>query len=339
MPLRYFSSRLAPFGEGRIARAAFRWRWLVAIGALVLGGSQLFPAPSRPLGQPLQSNGIPAEEPITPIPAPPAIDPRKTKLGERLFSDVRLSRDNSRSCTSCHDLGTNGASRKDHDVGFDGSDLPLNTLTVFNSALSFRFGWEGKVRTLESDVKASLENPQIMGSSISGLAEKLAADPDIRREFTAVYGKGPDAGNLVDVMASFERSLVTPGSRFDRWLAGDAAALSAEELDGYRLFKSLGCVSCHQGVSIGGNLFERHGIFHPLASPQPEILRVPSLRNVATTAPYFHDGSAQTLDDAVRKMGRAQLNSTLTDQQVKAIVAYLQTLTGNYRGTPVGAPP
>jgi cytochrome c peroxidase len=112
-----------------------------------------------------------------------------------------------------------------------------------------------------------------------------------------------------------------------------------EEQDGYRLFKSLGCVSCHQGVNIGGNLFERHGIFHPLASPKPEILRVPSLRNVATTAPYFHDGSTQALNDAVRKMGLAQLNSTLTDQQVKAIVAYLQTLTGKYRGVPVGAAP
>ena len=103
------------------------------------------------------------------------------------------------------------------------------------------------------------------------------------------------------------------------------------------MFKSLGCVSCHQGVNIGGNLFQRHGIFHPLASPKPEILRVPSLRNVATTPPYFHDGSAPTLEDAVRKMGMAQLNSTLTDQQVKAIVAYLRTLTGKYRGVPVGA--
>jgi cytochrome c peroxidase len=339
MPLRYISSRLTLFGEGRIARAGFRWRWLVAIGALVLGGLQLFPAPSQPLGRPLESNGVPAEEPITPIPPPPAIDPRKIKLGERLFGDARLSRDNSRSCTSCHDLGTNGASSRDHDVGFDGSDLPLNTLTVFNAALSFRFGWEGKLRTLEADVKASLENPRIMGSSISGLVEKLAADPNIRREFIAVYGSGPNADNIVDALASFQRTLVTPGSRFDRWLTGDAAALSTEEVDGYRLFKSLGCVSCHQGVNIGGNLFERHGIFHPLASPRPEILRVPSLRNVATSAPYFHDGSAQNLDDAVRKMGLAQLNSTLTDQQVKAIVAYLQTLTGNYHGTPIGAPP
>jgi cytochrome c peroxidase len=244
-----------------------------------------------------------------------------------------------RSCSSCHDIGTNGASPRSHDVGLDGSNLPLNTLTVFNATLNFRFGWEGKFRTLGQDAIASLQSPQIMGTSISEVAEKLNADPSMRQEFYAAYGSIPDAENILDAVETFERSLVTPGSRFDRWLAGDAAALSANELDGYQLFKSLGCVSCHQGVSIGGNLFQRHGIFHPLASPKPEILRVPSLRNVAATPPYFHDGSAPTLDDAVRKMGYAQLNSTLTDQQVNAIVAYLQTLTGNYRGSPVGASP
>jgi len=113
--------------------------------------------------------------------------------------------------------------------------------------------------------------------------------------------------------------------------------LSAEEQHGYRLFKSLGCISCHQGVNVGGNLFERHGIFHPLASPKPEILRVPSLRNVATTPPYFHDGSAPTLDDAVRRMARAQLDQTLSDEQVQAIVGFLNTLTGAYREAPVVA--
>jgi len=112
--------------------------------------------------------------------------------------------------------------------------------------------------------------------------------------------------------------------------------MSPEEQNGYGLFKSLGCVSCHQGVNIGGNLFQRHGIFQPLASPLPEILRVPSLRNVASTAPYFHDGSAPTLEEAVRRMGAAQLNSVLTAPQVAAIVAYLRTLTGTYRGRPVG---
>src|SRR5260370_22018329 len=217
----------------------------------MLGGWQVCSRPSQTLGQPFESNGATGEEPIRPIPAPQKIDPLKIKLGERLFGDPRLSHDNSRSCSSCHDLGTNGATTKDHDVGLDGASLPLTTLTRFNVALSFRFGWEGKFRTLESDTKASLENPQIMGASISKLAEKLAADPNMRRQFTAVYGSGPDATNIVDAIAGFERTLMTPGSRFDRWLQRDAAALSRDELTGYRLLKVLGCGSCQQGVTIG----------------------------------------------------------------------------------------
>ena len=287
----------------------------------------------------LESTSTTAKEPVTPIPEAVIADPLKVRLGERLFGDTRLSHDNSRSCSSCHDLGANGAGRSSHDIGLDGSELPLNTLTIFNAALNFRFSWEGKFRTLESDALASLESPRIMGSSSSEVLEKLKADPAVRREFAAAYGRGPDIANVLDAIATFERTLVTPGSRFDQWLTGDATALSEDELNGYRLFKSMGCVSCHQGVNIGGNLFQRHGIFRPLAAPLPEILRVPSLRNVATTPPYFHDGSAPTLDDAVRKMAAAQLNSTLTDQQVSAIVAYLQTLTGQYRGVPVGAAP
>jgi cytochrome c peroxidase len=319
----------------RIAR--YPLRSAVVVCASIFGGLQLSPAASQLADQLLQSGSTTAKEPITPIPEAATADPLKIALGERLFGDPRLSHDNSHSCSSCHDLRTNGAGRNSHDVGLDGSDIALNTLTVFNAALSFRFGWEGKFRTLESHTTHSLENPQILGSSAAEAAEKLNADPGMRRVFVAAYGRSPDPANVLDAIASFERTLVTPGSRFDRWLAGDATALSAEELNGYRLFKALGCVSCHQGVNVGGNLYQRHGIFHPLASAQPVILRVPSLRNVATTPPYFHDGSAPTLDDAVRKMGYAQLNSTLTAQQVTAIVAYLQTLTGNYRGVPVEA--
>lgn len=318
-----------------------RWRSVGAIGALLLVCLHPSQAPSLApfqLPWPVPEASRP-EEPITPMPPAPEIDPLKVELGEHLFSDIRLSVDNSRACSSCHDVRANGASTKRHDLGRDGSELPLNTLTVFNSSLSFRFGWEGKYRSVEADVSASLVNPQIMGSNLAGLAEKLDLDPGMRAAFITAYGRRPDPGNIVDAIASFQRTLVTPGSRFDRWLAGDRAALSDKELNGYKLFKSLGCVSCHQGVNIGGNLFQRHGIFHPLAAPDPAILRVPSLRNVATTAPYFHDGSAPTLDDAVRKMGFAQLNATLTDQQVEALVAYLNSLTGQYRGVPVGGGP
>ncbi|MCC8935530.1 cytochrome-c peroxidase [Bradyrhizobium sp. CCBAU 51753] len=314
-----------------------RRRRVLAVCALTLGCLLTSPAPSQMPAPAPVSNG--AQEPITPIPAPPAIDPLKVKLGERLFNDARLSHDNSQSCSSCHDLGANGASAARFDYGVDGGQQRFNTLTVFNSTLNFRFGWEGKVRTIEDDIKALLESPRIMGSSLAEVTMKLDSDSEMRASFAAAYGRRPDAASIVDAMASFSRTLVTPGSKFDRWLTGDAAALSDDELDGYRLFKSLGCVSCHQGVNVGGNLYQRHGIFHPLASPEPAILRVPSLRNVATTPPYFHDGSAPTLDDAVRKMALAQLNARLTDAQVKALVAYLQSLTGEYRGVPVGAAP
>jgi cytochrome c peroxidase len=281
--------------------------------------------------------GAAVQEPITPIPPAPATDPLKLALGERLFADPQLSRDGSRACTSCHDIHTNGADANRHDKALDGSEIPFNTSTVFNASLSFRLGWEGKLRTLEAQAEASLENPLRMGTSIDHVLRRLSADHELVHQFEAAYGRGPDRAGLLDAIATYERSLVTPGSRFDHWLGGDPAALSAEEQDGYQLFKSIGCISCHQGVNVGGNLFERQGIFHPLVSPPPEIVRVPSLRNVATTPPYFHDGSAPTLDEAVRRMGNAQLDQTLSDQQIKSIAAFLDTLTGTYRGAPVVA--
>ena len=156
-----------------------------------------------------------------------------------------------------------------HDVGLDGATLPLNTLTVFNAALSFRFGWEGKLPHRSSrTVKASLENPQIMAQQLSPSSRKSSTPIlDCAESSWPSTAAALTPDNVIDALASFQRTLVTPGSRFDRWLAGDAGALSPEEQDGYSLFKSLGCVSCHQGVNIGGNLFQRHGIFHPLASP------------------------------------------------------------------------
>jgi cytochrome c peroxidase len=273
------------------------------------------------------------------VPPPPAANPLKLALGERLFADPRLSHDGSLTCSSCHDMHSNGADGKKQRVARDGSMPPFNTPTVFNAALSFRLNWEGNFRSLEAHTESSLGDAANMATNANEVLEKLNGDPEMVRQFTQAYGHPPDRTSLLDAIAIYVQSLVTPGSRFDRWLEGDSAALSAEEQKGYQLFKSLGCVSCHQGVNVGGNLFERHGIFHPLASPKPEILRVPSLRNVATTAPYFHDGSAPTLRKAVRKMAFAQLDETLSDQQIDAIVAFLNTLTGTYRGVPVTAAP
>lgn len=273
------------------------------------------------------------QEPITPVPPPSAPDARKAMLGERLFHDVRLSGQGGKSCASCHDLRSNGAmppggERADTRNGFD-------TVSVFNSALNHRLTWLGLFRSLEDQAEASLRNPQTMAADMEVVLDRLNADSEIEREFLAVYGKSADRESLLDVLATFERTLLTPGSRFDRWLLGDADALSAQELAGYQLFKTLGCVSCHQGVNVGGNLYQKPGVFQPLTGSAPAFVRVPSLRNVAVTAPYFHDGSAATLDEAIHRMARAQLNTTIDGKEVDDLKAFLETLTGFYRGQPV----
>jgi cytochrome c peroxidase len=320
-----------------IRASRYRGRLLSFIGAalllLAVGAPAQVPDQSAPL--PVPEAG---QEPITPIPQPPDANPQKLALGERLFMDRRLSHDGTLSCLSCHDVNTNGADGGRLTTARDGSKLSFRVPTVFNAALSFRLNWEGNFRTLEAQAESSLENPANLATSVTEVVGKLNADPDMVSLFNEAYGHAPDRASVLDAIAIYERSLLTPASRFDKFLGGDTAALTAKEQDGYKLFKSLGCVSCHQGVNVGGNLYERYGIFHPLASPNPGIVRVPSLRNIATTAPYFHDGSAPTLDDAVRKMAAAQLDRTLSDQQVQAIVAFLDALTGNYRGTPVVTP-
>jgi cytochrome c peroxidase len=312
-------------------------RWLAWLAALSLSLAHDLAA-QTPDAEADAPPPIADQEPITPIPDPPAAEPARLALGERLFSDRRLSHDGTLACASCHDIHTNGADGRLHHVSGDIGKPPLATLTVFNAALSFRFNWRGNVRTLQAQTEALIENPANMASNVSEILGKLDSDPTIVRQFQLAYGRKPDKASLLDAIAVYERSLVTPDSRFDRWLKGDRTALSAQERHGYLLFQSLGCVSCHQGVNVGGNLYERHGIFHPLASPWPEVLRVPSLRNVAVLAPYFHDDSAPTLEDAVREMALAQLDQTLADDEVSSIIAFLRTLTGKYRGVTVTAP-
>ncbi|WP_407530993.1 cytochrome-c peroxidase [Methylobacterium oryzisoli] len=319
-----------------------RWAALLApaAGFYALGAALLlvetapahmadFRVPAAPAGE---------REPITPIPPPPDADPREVALGEHLFADPRLSGDGARACTSCHDVGSNGADNRTRNPAHGAAKPLLDVSTVFNAALSYRLGWEGKIRTLEAQAQEAIESPASMGGRVDDVLARLRDDAEIAQAFRAVFGRGPDRDGLLRALATYERSLVTPDSRFDLWLRGDSSALSPEERSGYDLFRSLGCVSCHQGVNVGANLLQRHGIFHPLASPEPAILRVPSLRNVAETAPYFHDGSAPTLREAVRRMALAQLNQTLADDDIDRIAAFLKTLTGRYRGRPVTPP-
>jgi cytochrome c peroxidase len=302
-------------------------------------GLALFLATAAPLsaGSVMSQSAPRTGEPITPIPPPPREDPARVRLGELLFADPRLSGSGRRACSSCHDLATNGADGRRRGLSPDGTELPVNTPTVFNAALSFRKNWAGDRRSLEDQAAGSIDNPQIMAANLDLVAKRLRADPAMTRAFVRAYGGPPDGARVVDALATFERTLVTPDSRFDAWLRGDDAALSATELQGYRLFKSIGCVSCHQGVNMGGNLFQRSGVFHPVTGTTSPRLRVPSLRNVAATAPYFRDGSAPTLEVAIRTMGQAQLDRALAPAQIAQIAAFLRAQNGQYAGRAVTA--
>ena len=273
----------------------------------------------------------PSRAPISPLPRTVGGDPRKIALGHDLFFDRRMSRSMTLSCAFCHDLNTNGASSARRDRGDSGRLMQFNTPTVFNSAYSFRLGWEGRTRSLHDLVMGTLRTEHVMsGGGLS--ARRLAADNTMSARFRQIYGTAPSEDNVADAFAAFLETLVTPDAPFDRWLRGDSSALTPQQVRGYTRFKVLGCASCHQGVNVGANIFQRRGIFHPLDAANPKYLRVPSLRNVAVTAPYFHNGSVPSLPEAIRRMAHSQLDLTISDRDIKDISAFLDSLTGTYQG-------
>jgi cytochrome c peroxidase len=285
------------------------------------------------------------DEPIKPVPATLKQDPLRAELGRELFNDVRLSANGRVSCASCHDLAKGGADGRARSVGFNGLSTAVNAPTVLNAALNFRQFWDGRVDSLEAQVGQVIENPVEMGSRWPDLVARLAADPHYRRAFGSAYRDGVTRANIENAIASYERQLITPDSRFDKYLRGQRDAISAEEKAGYARFKQYGCVACHQGVNVGGNMLQKFGVMGDyfaarapieadlgrfLVTRDPadkHVFKVPSLRNVALTAPYLHDGSARTLEDAVSIMFRYQLGRHASPEDVAAIVKFLHTLT------------
>jgi cytochrome c peroxidase len=293
------------------------------------------------------------EEPITPVPRGGSLDAGKVRLGERLFRDVRLSHGNALACASCHLLAEGGDDNRARSPGLDGELLGFNAPTVFNVALSFRLNWRGNFRTLEEQNEAVLLDRRLMNTTWAELLAKLRTDDAYQDAFAAVYGTDPTRAQVLDALATFQRSLITPDARFDRYLGGERDAITPDEEHGYQLFKTYGCVACHQGANVGGNLFQRFGIFHDPFAQRPIrtadlgrftitgkaddrfVFRVPSLRNAAVTAPYFHDGRAQSLEEAIEEMGRSQLGRVLTGRDIDLIASFLRTLTGEYMGRPL----
>jgi cytochrome c peroxidase len=289
-------------------------------------------------------------EALLPLPPLPALSPDKVALGKSLFLELRLSRDNSISCASCHDLNVAGSDSKRFSVGVAGAQGTVNAPSVFNASLNFVQFWDGRAGSLEEQAAGPVHNPIEMASNWDEVIAKLSGDERYRRVFQRLYPQGITAAAIVDAIATFERALLTSNAPFDRFLRGDAQAIDSQAQQGYRHFKEFGCASCHQGANIGGNLFQRFGVmgdyFADRASIRPisaadlgrfnvtgqeddrYVFKVPSLRNVALTAPYFHDGGVETLDEAVTIMARYQLGRELSKAEVQSIVAFLKTLTG-----------
>lgn len=311
--------------------------WLKSSAALPAAGSQAWLSD--------------AAQPLAPIPLQTALDPNKVSLGERLFHEGRLSADGTVACAHCHSLKNGGVDRLPHSRGIFGREGSVNAPTVFNSGYNFRQFWDGRAESLEDQVSGPLQNPIEMASSWPKAIAMLQQDDSYTSDFARLYPDGITPANVRDAIATFERSLATPNARFDQFLRGNQAALSDTELAGYRLFKQIGCTSCHQGINIGGNMYQKLGIMedyygelqpsgnialgrfsHTKREEDRYVFKVPSLRNVAVTAPYLHDASAATLEDAVKVMARYQLGRQLQEHEITRIVAFLRTLTGEYRG-------
>ncbi|MEI6560250.1 MAG: cytochrome c peroxidase [Rhodospirillaceae bacterium] len=315
------------------------WQKLSMAGALLMVSVAVSVA-ADPLG---------LDEPIRPLVAPTGLDAQKVLLGRRLFSDPILSADGTVSCASCHDLAAAGADHRPRSTGIHGAVGAVRAPTVYNSGLNFRQFWDGRAATLEAQVDGPVTNPLEMGAAWPAVLARLDSHADYRRAFEAVFGAPPTAEAVESAIASFERSLVTVGSRFDRWLLGDATALTDLELEGYRLFKSYGCASCHQGANVGGNMFQKFGFMGnyfrdrgQIAEPDLGrynithreddrfVFKVPSLRLAAAGGPYFHDGSVSDLAAVIRIMGRYQLGRDIPDGDQAAIIAFLGSLVGEH---------
>lgn len=332
-------------------------RWIVLAALILLSSlAAVFwqrvqsPRPESPilLQQPETS---PVDEPIQPLPLGISLDDRKVALGERLFPDTRLSSNNQMSCYGCHNLQAGGADRRNHLRNSQQDYGTTNTLTVFNASFNYKIGWDGRFASILDHLDDPVNNPSALGSTWEEIVSRLEQVPEYKQVFRQIYHEGINVNNLKDALTVYQESLYTPNSRFDRFLRGNKAALTDTERAGYNLFKSYGCVSCHQGMNIGGNLFQRFGVMGDYFADRGNItqadmgrfnatqdqadryvFRVPSLRNVAVTPPYFHDGSAQTLEQAITIMGKYQLGRSLSQTEVDQIADFLRSLTGEYRG-------
>lgn len=281
-----------------------------------------------------------SSELITPIPTHVTVNASKAQLGKKLFFDARLSKDNTISCAMCHDLQNGGDDGLKVSFGIKGQKDTRNAPTVYNAVFNFRQFWDGRAKTLQDQAAGPITNPVEMGENFAHLIQKLNSTT-YKQEFAKIYTKGITKETITNALAEYEKTLITPNAPFDLYLKGDKQAISQKAKEGYELFMQKGCISCHQGVNLGGQLYNKFGVFDDSNTRDlgryeitkrvydKGFFKVPTLRNIALTAPYFHDGRTSDLSKAVRLMANFQLGRTLPDLEVEKIVAFLKTLNGD----------
>ena len=285
-----------------------------------------------------------ATEPVQPIAPAKITNPGQVELGKKLWFDPRLSKSGFISCNSCHNLSMGGSDNLKSSIGDRWQQGPINSPTVLNSSLNLAQFWAGRAKDLKEQAGGPIANPGEMAFTHELAVDLLRSIPQYVQEFKTVFGHDKlTIAEVTTAIAAFEETLVTPNSRFDQWLQGDKKALKNDELAGYKLFKDSGCVACHNGPNLGGNSFQKMGIVEPYKTTSTAEgrsavtgndadrfnFKVPTLRNVELTYPYFHDGSADTLAQAVDVMGRLQLGRKFSDDENSKIVAFLKSLTGD----------
>lgn len=282
------------------------------------------------------------------IQAPENVNEARAQLGARLYHDVNLSGDGTISCASCHSVADGGGDGARTSTGIGGQLGPINSPTTLNSHLNFVQFWDGRAATLEEQAAGPIGNPIEMGSSIDAVVAYLQSEPSYVEQFGSAFAGAIDEGTITTAIAEYERTLVTPNAPFDRWLEGDDSALSADARAGLELFMDTGCTACHMGPGLGGTIYQRMGLVHNYFerrggelteadlgrfnvtgnASERHVFKVPILRNIALTAPYFHDGAAGTLAEAVATMGYVQLGREYTAAETAQLVAFLESLTG-----------
>lgn len=292
-----------------------------------------------------QFNPIPTTPPA--LPGNPAT-PAKVELGKMLYFDPRLSASHAISCNSCHSVGLGGVDAQETSIGHHWQRGGRNAPTVFNAVFNTAQFWDGRAKDLEEQAGGPMVNPIEMASPTVHVAEQLEAIPGYVTAFRAAFpGEASPVtlANAQKAIAVFEAVLITPNAPFDKFLKGDATALTAMEKSGLKLFMDKGCVACHRGINIGGSMYAPFGVVEkPGASILPPgdqgrlvvtktasdayVFKVPTLRNIALTAPYFHSGKSWDLRQAVAVMGTSQLGVQLTDDETDRVVAFLNSLTG-----------